>query len=308
SFNASCGKTKANANEFERALKEEMFDDLQYVQSLEKELDELQYDKTEFLDEYDLLLLECLSKDIMFASQVGVSNDLTKPVTPHSWPQVRKTSFAKPYHVNAPGPSRNSTKRVSFQSPKESVGSNNMVHNYYLEEAKKKAQLQKDKALNSKPSVITPDRLPNTANGSKPNPRNYNQQTRNWPPSMSSRVINNADHIAEKPKIQKPFLKSKDLACHTFKKCIYSANLDVFILKYLSKCPVSHADADMDSFKRCGTSNTFDVGYRVLRDLILHRSSINNSASLSNKFGGFYFIFKFGISGLLHHVVRTNRR
>ncbi|GJT36196.1 hypothetical protein Tco_0926615 [Tanacetum coccineum] len=43
--------------------------------------------------------------------------------------------------------------------------------------------------------------------------------------------------------------------------------------------------------------------YRVLIDLILHRSSINNSANLSNKFGGFYFIFKFGISGLPHHVV-----
>ncbi|GJS33922.1 hypothetical protein Tco_0532304 [Tanacetum coccineum] len=41
-------------------------------------------------------------------SQVGVSHDWTKPVTPHSWPQVRKLSFAKPYDVNAPGPSRKS--------------------------------------------------------------------------------------------------------------------------------------------------------------------------------------------------------
>ncbi|GJS35562.1 hypothetical protein Tco_0533944 [Tanacetum coccineum] len=47
------------------------------------------------------------------------------------------------------------------------------------------------------------------------------------------------------------------------------------------------------------------LGYRVLIDLILHRSLINNNARLSNKFGGFYFIFKFGISGLLHHVVTT---
>ncbi|GKE20394.1 hypothetical protein Tco_1431906, partial [Tanacetum coccineum] len=61
-----------------------------------------------------------------FASQVDVSNDLTKPVTPHSWPQDRKSSFAKPYDVNAPGPSRNSPKHVSFQSPRESVGSNDM--------------------------------------------------------------------------------------------------------------------------------------------------------------------------------------
>ncbi|GJW72771.1 hypothetical protein Tco_0132141 [Tanacetum coccineum] len=32
---------------------------------------------------------------------------------------------------------------------------------------------------------------------------------------------------------------------------------------------------------------------------------MNNKASLSNRFGGFYFIFKFGIARLLHHVVTT---
>ncbi|GJT98174.1 hypothetical protein Tco_1093692 [Tanacetum coccineum] len=170
-----------------------------------------------------------------FASQVGVSHDLTKPVTPHSWPQVRKSSFAKPYDVNAPGPSRNSPKHVSFQSPRESVGSNDMVHNYYLEEAKKKAQLQKDKALNTKPSVQQSARLPNTANGNKPKPRNFNQQPRNWPPSMSSRVSNRTVNIAKPPRNQKTFLKSKDLACPTCKKCIYSTHHDECILKYLSK-------------------------------------------------------------------------
>ncbi|GJZ15520.1 hypothetical protein Tco_0551197 [Tanacetum coccineum] len=169
------------------------------------------------------------------ASQVGVSHDLTKPVTLHSWPQVRKSSFAKPYDVNAPGPSRNSPKHVSFQSPRESVGSNDMVHNYYLEEAKKKAQLQKDKALNTKPSVQQSARLPNTPNGNIPKPGNFNQQPRNWPPSMSSRVSNKTVNIAEPPMNQKTFLKSKDLACPTCKKCIYSANHDECILKYLSK-------------------------------------------------------------------------
>ncbi|GJY48949.1 hypothetical protein Tco_0438905 [Tanacetum coccineum] len=58
-------KTKENANEFEKLLKEEMFDDLQYVQSLEKEVDELESEKAEFSKEYDLLLQECVSKDIM---------------------------------------------------------------------------------------------------------------------------------------------------------------------------------------------------------------------------------------------------
>ncbi|GJY74227.1 retrovirus-related pol polyprotein from transposon TNT 1-94 [Tanacetum coccineum] len=58
-------KTRANASEFEKLLKEEMFDDLQYAQSLKRELDELQYDKTKFSNEYDLLLQECLSKDTL---------------------------------------------------------------------------------------------------------------------------------------------------------------------------------------------------------------------------------------------------
>ncbi|GJU83665.1 putative reverse transcriptase domain-containing protein, partial [Tanacetum coccineum] len=46
--------------------------------------------------------------------------------------------------------------------------------------------------------------------------------------------------------------------------------------------------------------------YKVLRDFLLHRSSINNSARLSNKFGGFYFSFKFDtIRVSSHHVIMT---
>ncbi|GKA58722.1 hypothetical protein Tco_0758035 [Tanacetum coccineum] len=73
--------------------------------------------------------------------------------------------FVKSHYVNAPGPSMYNSNLVSTSTPKESVGSNDIVHNYYLKEAKKKEQLQKDKALNSKPSVITPARLPNTVSG-----------------------------------------------------------------------------------------------------------------------------------------------
>ncbi|GJT48364.1 hypothetical protein Tco_0974521 [Tanacetum coccineum] len=52
---------------------------------------------------------------------------------------------------------------------------------------------------------------------------------------MSSRVSNKTVNTAETPRNQKPFLKSNDLACPTCKKCIYSANHDEYILKYLSK-------------------------------------------------------------------------
>ncbi|GJY35522.1 hypothetical protein Tco_0420900 [Tanacetum coccineum] len=113
------------------------------------------------------------------------------------------------------------------QSPSEKVGSNDMVHNYYLDKAKKSAQLQKDKEVNGKPSMIDPARLPNTANGCKPKPRN-------WQASMSSRVSNKDVHLGEHRK-QKPFLKFNELQCPTCKKCLYSANHDECVLEYLSR-------------------------------------------------------------------------
>ncbi|GKF54810.1 retrovirus-related pol polyprotein from transposon TNT 1-94 [Tanacetum coccineum] len=49
---------------FVHELKREMNDDLEYVNSLEKELDELESEKTDFSNIYDLLLEEYVSKDV----------------------------------------------------------------------------------------------------------------------------------------------------------------------------------------------------------------------------------------------------
>ncbi|GJS97601.1 hypothetical protein Tco_0804569, partial [Tanacetum coccineum] len=61
-----------------------------------------------------------------FASQVDVNNNLSKPVTTHHLPKGRKSTPAKPHHMIGPSSSRYS--------------SNDIVHNHYLEEAKKKTQ------------------------------------------------------------------------------------------------------------------------------------------------------------------------
>ncbi|GKB63930.1 hypothetical protein Tco_0920116 [Tanacetum coccineum] len=58
-------KSRDDAFEFENTLKQEMFEDLEYVKSLEKEVDELESEKTDFSNEFDLLLQEFFSKDIM---------------------------------------------------------------------------------------------------------------------------------------------------------------------------------------------------------------------------------------------------
>ncbi|GJT45897.1 hypothetical protein Tco_0954612 [Tanacetum coccineum] len=68
-----------------------------------------------------------------FASQVDVKNDLSKPVT-HHLPKGRESDFSKHNHVIASSESRNSSKNMPRFS------SNDMVHNHYLEEAKKKTQ------------------------------------------------------------------------------------------------------------------------------------------------------------------------
>ncbi|GJX37181.1 hypothetical protein Tco_0250484 [Tanacetum coccineum] len=65
-----------------------------------------------------------------FASKVDEKNDLSKIVTPHYLPKVKESASAKPNHVNAPSSSRN--------SKKESYGSNDMAHTYFLEEGRKK--------------------------------------------------------------------------------------------------------------------------------------------------------------------------
>ncbi|GJV84039.1 retrovirus-related pol polyprotein from transposon TNT 1-94 [Tanacetum coccineum] len=57
-------KTQNDSFRFEHELKTEMHEDYEYVKSLEKEVDELESEKADFSNIYDLLLKECVSKDV----------------------------------------------------------------------------------------------------------------------------------------------------------------------------------------------------------------------------------------------------
>ncbi|GJS10061.1 hypothetical protein Tco_0366857 [Tanacetum coccineum] len=58
-------KTQNDSFAFVHELKQEMHADLKYVESLEDEIDELESDKAEFSNMYDILLQECVSNDVM---------------------------------------------------------------------------------------------------------------------------------------------------------------------------------------------------------------------------------------------------
>ncbi|GJR79764.1 hypothetical protein Tco_0150549 [Tanacetum coccineum] len=100
-----------------------------------------------------------------FASQVDVNNDLSKPVTTHHLPKGRESAPAKPHYMIATSSSRYS--------------SNDIVHNHYLEEAKKKAQ-------------------------------EHSRNSRN-------------------------FSDSKHFVCSTCQKCVFNANHDSCVIKFLKE-------------------------------------------------------------------------
>ncbi|GKF74613.1 hypothetical protein Tco_0220945 [Tanacetum coccineum] len=68
-------KTQNDSFAFVHELKQETHADLKYVESLEDELDELESNKAEFSNMYDMLLQECVSKDVM-CSYLQSSSDL----------------------------------------------------------------------------------------------------------------------------------------------------------------------------------------------------------------------------------------
>nr|GEV61177.1 hypothetical protein [Tanacetum cinerariifolium] len=161
-----------------------------------------------------------------FASQVDVNNDLSKPVTTHYLPKERESAVEKPHHVIASSESRNSSKNM----PRFSL--NDMVHNHYLEEAKKKTQKH---GMNSRPSVMPSAKLQNTANHSKPKPRSNTQTSRNFPVSKNSFVTTKTVPIAEHPRNSRNFSESKHFVCSTCQKYVFNANHDIRVIKFLNE-------------------------------------------------------------------------
>nr|GFB71514.1 hypothetical protein [Tanacetum cinerariifolium] len=137
-----------------------------------------------------------------------------------------ESAFAKPDHMIASSSSRN----ISKNMPKFS--SNDMVHNHYLDEAKKKTQ---ERDRNSKTSMMPSTRFQCTADDSKQKPQSNNQTHRSLPIYKSScvtiMVVPKADHS----KSSSSFSDSKNFVCYTCHKFIFNANHDACITKLLKK-------------------------------------------------------------------------
>ncbi|GJR43163.1 hypothetical protein Tco_1311266 [Tanacetum coccineum] len=122
------------------------------------------------------------------------------------------------------------TKNSSKNMPR--FTSNDMVYNYYLEEARKKTQ---ERNKNSKSSVMHTASPKNTTKGSKPKPRSNNQTSKSLPVSKSSCVTITVMPKADHSKNSSSFSDSKHFVCSTCQKCVFNANHDACITKILKE-------------------------------------------------------------------------
>nr|GFA70551.1 hypothetical protein [Tanacetum cinerariifolium] len=125
-------------------------------------------------------------------SQVDVNYDLSKPVTTHYFPKKREVASVKPHHMIASSNSRITSKNMPRFS------SNDMVHNHYLEDAKKKTQ---ERSRNSEPSLMPSARSQSTV-GLRwvPTGKILNSSTTkvdNEPPNGSKEYITNQYECAQ---------------------------------------------------------------------------------------------------------------
>nr|GEY23856.1 hypothetical protein [Tanacetum cinerariifolium] len=96
-------KTQNNSFLFVHEIKQEMHNDLKYVESLEKEIDKLEFDQAEFSNMYDMILQEYLKAQLQ-DKNIAIS-EMKKLIEKGKGKSV-DTMFDKPYVVRQPNAQR----------------------------------------------------------------------------------------------------------------------------------------------------------------------------------------------------------
>ncbi|GJY47536.1 hypothetical protein Tco_0436599 [Tanacetum coccineum] len=208
-----------------------------------------------------------------FAFQVDVNMFCQNYVNLIILPKVRELCLHKTPHLDCTGSSRNSSK--------ESYGSIDMAHNYYLEEAKKKTQ---DKNRNLKPRKMLSAKTHNTPNACTPKPRSNNQTSRNWPASKNYEETLKAMQKADHSRNLSSFSDFKHFVCSTCQKRVFNANQDACITKFLKEVD-SRAKIQPNKTRNSNkpvdpTSHTQKPGRKIVKG---HSLSLNKSSIVHEK-------------------------
>nr|GEX84206.1 integrase, catalytic region, zinc finger, CCHC-type, peptidase aspartic, catalytic [Tanacetum cinerariifolium] len=223
---------------FVHELKQEMHVDLKYVESLEKEIDDLESDKVEFSNMYDVILQEFLGKPAPFLNSLeriyfpktrsvpktNVSEGLSKPVTAQTLPQtarkaVSNTNVLKPrmYQID-----NRSTQTRAPQLPQTVRNTNPRVST--------------SKGVNYNANVSRPRRKSNQLKD-KVMPHNSQVKLKKTQVEVHPRIPSVSNKIKYVTTC-KDSLNSKNLnanaVCATCNKCLVDSNHFAFVTKMLN--------------------------------------------------------------------------
>ncbi|GKA71982.1 ribonuclease H-like domain-containing protein [Tanacetum coccineum] len=209
-----------------------------YVESLEKEIDELESDKAEFSNMYDMLLQECVSNDVM-CSYLHSLSDLDAHTelqclylhkvkefefTAHNLPQTARQAVSNT-NVIKPGMYRIDTRTTQTRAP----------------------QLPQT-SRNTNPRVSTSIRVNHITNASRPQLKSNNIKEKVVPNTSQvkfkktkvednhriSRISNQSNSVTACNDSLKSRTSNVNAVCATCGKCVFNSNHDAYISKYLN--------------------------------------------------------------------------
>ncbi|GJT89140.1 retrovirus-related pol polyprotein from transposon TNT 1-94 [Tanacetum coccineum] len=234
-------KTQNDSFTFFHELNQEMHADLKYVESLENEIDELESDKAEFSNMYDILLIpkpSVLGKPTPFSDSLerksfsqtksipktNVSEGLSKPVTTQIFPQTARQAIRNT-NVIKPGMCKIDTRTTQTRAP----------------------QLPQT-SRNTNPRVSTSTRVIHNTNVSRPQLRSTQMKDKVVP--NNSQVKDKKTEVEDHPRISSISNKTKSVTacndslksrtsnvnavCATCGKCVINSNHDTCVSKFLN--------------------------------------------------------------------------
>ncbi|GJY26842.1 hypothetical protein Tco_0401568 [Tanacetum coccineum] len=116
-------------------------------------------------------------------------------------------------------------------------------------------------------------------NGSKPKPRSNTQTSRNWPASKNSFVTTKIVPIAEHSRNFRKFSESKHFVCSTCQKCVFNANHDSCVTKFLNEVNSRAKVPSNKTTKRNKLVEQISVAKKPERQILKgYRFSIKNTS------------------------------
>ncbi|GKD38834.1 hypothetical protein Tco_1259041 [Tanacetum coccineum] len=127
-------------------------------------------------------------------------------------------------------------------------------------------------------------RSQSTSNDCKPKPRSNTQTSRNWPASKSSFVTTKTVPIAEHSRNSRNFSDSKHFVCSTCQKCVFNANHDHCVTKFLNEVNSRAKVPSHKTTKRYKPVEQISIAKKPERQIPTgHRFSIKKTSAVHEK-------------------------